>query len=136
MLVWNEEVVSKNEEIAIYFDNYFSNKSKGLNIKIWCIWNELSDDRLANAIWKYEKHSSIIKTASYTETTQLFDFKFAKRDDISKIINSLDATKKTSGIIPTKIVKLANKQICKDLENCINEHIKQNKFPNEVKWQI
>ena len=59
-----------------------------------------------------------------------------KRHDISKIINSLDPTKKTSGVIPTKIVKLANKQICKDLENCINKRIKQSEFPNEVKWQI
>ena len=33
------------------------------------------------------------------------------------ITNSLDPTKKTSGAIPTKIVKLTNKQICKDLEN-------------------
>ena len=45
----------------------------------------------------------------------------------------LDPTKKTSGVIPTKIVKLANKQICKDLGNYINECIKKNKFPNELK---
>ena len=31
------------------------------------------------------------------------------------------------------IIKLANKKICKDLANCINECIKQNKFPNELK---
>ena len=48
-------------------------------------------------------------------------------------INSLDPTKKTSGAITTKIAKLANKQICKNLANCINECIKQNKFPNELK---
>ena len=42
-------------------------------------------------------------------------------------------TKKTSGAIPTKKVKLANKQTCKDLANCINECIKQNKFPKELK---
>ena len=35
--------------------------------------------------------------------------------------------------IPIKIVKLANKKNCKDLANCINECIKQNKFPNELK---
>ena len=64
---------------------------------------------------------------------QLFDFNFVSSDDISKIINSLDPTKKTSGAIPTKIVKLANKQICKHLANCINECITQNKFPNELK---
>ena len=45
----------------------------------------------------------------------------------------MDSTKKTSGTIPVKIVKLANKKICKDLANCINECIKQNKFPNELK---
>ena len=45
----------------------------------------------------------------------------------------MDSTKKTSGAIPIKIVKLANKKICKDLANCINECIKQNKFPNELK---
>ena len=41
--------------------------------------------------------------------------------------------KKTSGVIPTKIVELANKEICKDLANCINESIKKNEFPNELK---
>ena len=45
----------------------------------------------------------------------------------------LDPTKKTSDAIPTKIVKLAKKQICKDLANHVNECIKQNKFPNELK---
>ena len=67
------------------------------------------------------------------ETTQLFDFNFVNSKIISKIINSLDPTKKTSGAIPTKIVKLTNKQICKDLANCIHECIKQNKFPNKLK---
>ena len=93
----------------------------------------MSDDPLVNAIRKYENHPSIIKIKSSVETTQLFDFKFVSSDDISKIIISLDPTKRTSGAIPTKIVKLANKQMCKDLANCINECIKQNKFPNELK---
>ena len=64
---------------------------------------------------------------------QLFDFNFVNSDGISKIINSLDLAKKTSGAIPTKTVKLGNKRICKELANCINEWIKQNKFPNELK---
>ena len=74
-----------------------------------------------------------IKIKSSAEITQVFDFNFVSRDDISKIINSLDPTKKISGAIPTKIIKLANKKICKDLANCINERIKQNKFRNELK---
>ena len=93
----------------------------------------MSDDPIVNAIRKYENHPSIIKINSSVETTQLFDFHFVSSDDISKIINSMDSTRKTSGAIPIKIVKLANKQICKHLENCINECLKQNKFRKELK---
>ena len=81
----------------------------------------MSDDQLVNAIRYYENHLSIIKVKSSVETTQLFDFNFVNSDDISKIKNSLYPTKKTSGAIPTKIVKLANKLAGNDLGNCINE---------------
>ena len=81
---------------------YFNDITKARNIKKWCISDKLSDDPLVNVIRKYENHPSIIKIKSSVETTQLFDH-------ISKIINSLDPTKKTNGAIPTKIVKLANK---------------------------
>ena len=127
------EVVSKNEEIATHFNNYFNDITKGLNIKKWCISGKLSDDPLVNAIRKYENHQSIFKIKSFVEITQLFDFNFVNSDDISKVIKSLDPTEKTSGAIPTKILKLANTQICKNLTNCINGCIKQNKFPNELK---
>ena len=63
-----------------------------------------------NAIQKYKNHPSIIKIISSVETTQLFDFNFVSSDNISKIINSLDPSKKMRGAIPTKIVKLANKK--------------------------
>ena len=86
-----------------------------------------------NAFLKHENYPNIFKIKSSVKTTQLFGFNFVSSDDISKIINSVDPTKKTSGAIPIKIVKLANKQICKDVANCINECIKQNKFPNELK---
>ena len=105
------EVVFKNEEIATHFNNYFNNLTKGLNIKKWCISDKLSDDPLVNAIRKYENHPSIIKIKSSVETTQLFDFNFVSSDDISKIINLLDPTKKPSGVISFKIVKLVNKRI-------------------------
>ena len=93
----------------------------------------MSDDPLVNAIRKYENHPSIIKIKSSVEITQLFDFNFVSSDDISKIINSMDPTKTTSGAIPIKIVKLANKQIYKDLVNGINKCITQNKYRNELK---
>ena len=89
----------------------------------------MSDDATRN----YENHPGLTKNKSPVEATQLINFNFVNSDDISKIMNLLDPTKKTNSAIPIKIVKLANKQICKDLANCINECIKQNKFPNEIK---
>ena len=133
ILVEKGEVVSKNEKIATHFNNYFNDITVGLNIKKWSISDNLSHDPLVNAIRDYENHPSIIKIKSSVETTQLFEFNFVSSDDISKIINSMDSTKKTKGAIPVKIVKLANKKICKDLANCINECIMQSKFPNELK---
>ena len=117
-------VASKNEEIATHVNNYFNDITKGLNIKTFFISDKLSDDQLVNAIWEYENHPSVIKIKSSVETTQLFDFNFASSERFSKTINSMVSTKKTSGAIPIKIVKLANKQICKDLADCINECIK------------
>ena len=99
VLVEKVEVVSKNEEIATHFNNYFNDITKGLNIKRWCISDKLSDDPLVNTIRKYENHLSIIKIKSPVETTQLFDLNFVNSDNISRIINSLDPTKKTSSVI-------------------------------------
>ena len=121
ILLEKGEVVSKNEEITTHFNNYFNDMIKGLTIKKWCISDKFSTDTLENAIGKYENHRSIIKMKSFVETTHLFDFNFVNSDDISKIKNSLYPTKKTSGAIPTKIVKLAYELTCNDLENCINE---------------
>ena len=103
------EVVSKFEKIASHFNNYFNGITKTLNIKKWCISDKLSDDPLVNAIPKYENDLNIIKIKSSVKTTQLFDFNFVSSDGISKIINLLNPTKKTSGATPTEIVKLANK---------------------------
>ena len=86
----------------------------------------MSDDWVVNAIQKYENHPSILKIKSFVEKTQLFDFNFASSNDISKIINWMDPTKKTSGAITIKIVKVANKQTYGNLKNCINDCIKQN----------
>ena len=99
ILVEKGEVVSKNEKIATHFNNTLT---EGLNIKKSSISDKLSDDPLVNAIPKYENHPSIIKIKSSVETTQLFDFNFVSSDDISKIINSMDSTKKRVVLFQSK----------------------------------
>ena len=104
----------------------------GTSAKSFCKFcKPFSSNKTTNFDDQYENQSSVIKIKSSVKTIQLFDFNFVNSDDILKIINSLDPTK--SGAISTKIVKLANKQICQDLLNSINEFIKQSKFPNELK---
>ena len=99
ILLEKGEVVSKNEEIATHFNNYFNDITKGLKIKKWCILDKLSDDPLVNGIRKYENYSSITKIKSSVETTQSFDFNFVNSGDISKIIVLLDPTKKTKKVL-------------------------------------
>ena len=69
-------------------------------------------------------HPSILKIKSVFTSIRL------SSDGISKIIiTSLDSAKKSSGVvISTKFVKLANKEICKDLANFINESITKTNF--------
>lgn len=54
-------------------------------------------------------------------------------DKISKVITSLDPTKKTSVVIRMKTVELANKEIFKDLANSISKWMIKKEFPNELK---
>ena len=49
ILVEKGEVVSKNEEIATHFNNYFNDITERLNIKKWCISDKLSDDPLRHS---------------------------------------------------------------------------------------
>ena len=133
MLVKNEKVVCKNEEMACLFNTYLNDITKGLNTERWLISNLPCKDPLVNTVRKYQVHPSILKIKSVFQSIRLFDFNFVSSDDISKTITSLDSTKKTSGVISTKIIKLKNKEICKDLAKYINESIKKNELPNELK---
>ena len=133
MLVENEKVVSRSEEIKFLFNTYFNDITKGLNIDRWQCSNLPCKDPLVNAIRKCEMDLSILKIKSVFTSIRLFDFNFVSSDEISKIITSSDSTKKTIDVFPREIVKLANKEICKDLASCINESIKKNEFPSELK---
>ena len=77
---------------------------------------------------------SILKIKSVFTSKRPFDFSIVSSDAVSKTIISLDSTKKASGINPKKnFKKQRDKEICRDLANCINESIKRNEFPNKLK---
>ena len=99
---------AKRQFLKIYlFSTYFYDTTKGSNSERWLTSNLPCKDPLVNAIRKYEMHPSILKIKSVFKSIKLFNFNFVSSDDISKIITSLDLTKKTSGVIPKKIVELS-----------------------------
>ena len=75
-------------------------------------------------------HPGIIKIKSVFTSIRLFVFNFVSSDDISKILTSLDQTKKPVVLFQQS---LANKEICKDLANYFNGSIKKDEFQNELK---
>ena len=106
------------KEKVVYINSYLNDITMGINIEKWCTINRLHNEPIVNTIEKYKNHVSIIKIKSSFETAELIDFDFVSINNISKFINPWDITKKTSGAVSTKIMKLANKQICKGLANC------------------
>ena len=64
MLVENEKVVSKHEEIEYFFNTNFNDFIKGLNIERRQCSNFPYEDLLVNALTKYEMHPSILKIKS------------------------------------------------------------------------
>ena len=94
MLVENEKVVSKSEEIKFLFNTYFNDITKGLNIDRWQCSNLPCKDPLVNAIRKYEMDLSILKIKSVFTSISLLDFNFLSSDEISKIITSSGLTKR------------------------------------------
>ena len=64
MLVENEKVVSKHEEIEYFFNANFNDFNKGLNIERRQCSNFPYEDLLVNALTKYEMHPSILKIKS------------------------------------------------------------------------
>ena len=54
------------------------------------------------------------------ETKEQLGFNFVNSNEASKTINSLDPTIKTSGAVPTNVMKVTNKQICKKAQKIIS----------------
>ena len=82
------------------------------------------------AVDKYASHPSIIAIKSRANSVIKFDIKAVTEDDILKEILALDDSKKVSGSIPTKMLKVAAKECVPVLTKCFNDGVIDNsKFP-------
>ena len=129
----NGNLISENEEIANTFNEYYANITNSLNLYTWKTSdspNLIGNSRQKlNMFAEYTTHPSIIKILNNFRGNY-FDF---QQVEPLKIYEIMTYTKKGSGPIPIKTLKLLSSNfctyICDAINNCINDAI----FPGELK---
>ena len=137
ILVEDETILSDDRDIAQCFNNHFSNITKTLSIKEWPTSDEASciADAVDKAIAKYKDHPSVIKIKEKIPSgDHKFEFAHVLPEEVNAQILKLKTSKSARGSIPLKIIKLASKVNLNILCDCINANIKENIFPDELKY--
>ena len=89
-------------------------------------------DSVPGIIKKFNDHPSIVNIKSL-DLTEEFNFPLVEPEEVYNVINELNATKSTSGAIPTKILHLTARHICIPLTDCVNNIIFDGLFLHELK---
>ena len=108
-LINKDGLITKNEDLAKTFNNFFNNIVNKLGIEdVPDDEPNLSkiDDPISKAIAKYENHPSILRIKNYMKEKDLnFSFEFVNKPNISKEINKSDGKKACQEhYIPVKLI--------------------------------
>ena len=119
-------------KIAKTFNSYFESVTDSLELFDWPLQSNISYDKVQNIIKSFSNHPSIIKIKHKFKLNKKFSFQCVSEATVRKVVKSLPSDKATAREIPVNILK--NSENCFfDLTNCINEAIRNNKFPNSLK---
>ncbi len=136
VLIEDKVIISDDAMIAECFNTHFLNitDSLGLDPKFKQVTSCIElDEKLEIALMKYSSHLSIITIKHKVSYEQKFQFSHVYPWDVMKFVETLDASKSTSGNEPTKIIKMAKYILCPYLTDCINTAIQNCSFPDELK---
>ena len=87
---------------------------------------------MQNITKSFSNHASVIKIKHKFKLNKKFSFQCVSEATVRKVVKSLPSDKATAGEIPINVLK--NCENCFfDLTNCINEAIRNNKFPDSLK---
>ena len=135
-LVENDEIISRDIEVAKTFQNFFSSIVKNLNIQRdeTHLSKTTQENPVLACIEKFSKHASIVSIKKHIETTSS---KFSKYEDRKKFLTEIENlnSRKASqqNDIPVKILK-GNSDICSYiLHHNSNNSLFSNKFPKYLK---
>ena len=135
ILVENEKLISDDKNIANTFNEYFNRITETLDVPKWIGPPSLpqSPDSVLSAIDYFSSHPSIINIKTTHKIVVPFEFCHVSEEEMVHEIMGLDSSKKVSGSIPIKILKLAALESAPLLTNFLNEAIEESIFPDELK---
>ena len=133
MLIENDKMLLKNEEVAKEFNQYFGHITDSLDLY------EFPDvrvcegrDDIDNIVYKFRNHPSIIKIKERYKVKENFSFRLATTEEIKAIIRDLPTNKAAGGEIPVNVLKKSNFSF-DELTICVNYALINGKFPITLK---
>ena len=134
-LVEDGVLLSNDEDVSECFNTYFVNITDTLDIdRAPCM--TISDPSLHpvhRAVLRYSEHPSIIRIKERVTETNKFAFQAFEFSEVWDEINHLNTTKKTSGDIPTHILKMTSDLSFNKVTNIANSMVKSCTFPDPLK---
>ena len=136
VLVENENIVNDDKVICEIFNSYFVNITDTLPITALPesdVEITSTTDRVLHSIQKYRNHPSIIRIKENVGIVDKFEFNFVAPIDVWNEINQLNGSKKSSGEIPTDILKLISGLCIDQITFYIDKMFECSEFPVKLK---
>ena len=133
MLIENDKMLLKNEEVGKVFNQYFGHITDSLDLY------EFPDEKVCegldaidNIVYKFRNHPSIVKIKEQCKVKSNFSFRLATTEQIKAVIRDLSTNKAAGGEIPVNIFKKSNFSF-DELTKCVNYALTNGKFPITLK---
>ena len=126
------EILTENMKIAKTLNSYFKSFRDSLELFDWPLQSNGSCDKVQNIITRFSNHPSIIQIKYKFKLNKKFSFQCISEATVRKVVKSLPSDKATAREIPINVLKSCENCFF-DLTNCINEAIRNNKFPDSLK---
>ena len=133
MLIENDKMLLKNEEVGKLFNQYFGHITDSLDLYEFPdekVCEELDD--IDNIVYKFRNHPSIVKIKEQYKVKSNFSFRLATTEEIKAIIRDLPTNKAARGEIPVNMLGKSNSTF-DELTKCVNYALTNGKFPITLK---
>ena len=132
-LIEDGNILSNDLEISEVFNQHYHTVTDRLKVPRWnSVDGEISND-VNSALAKFADHPSVLKILENRQNVDKFEFSPVTQSQTLKVIKNLDESKSVSGVIPTKIIKLAKYVCAPTLTACFNHSLETSGFPDSLK---